>query len=95
MAYVPKNNTGSLFKNDRKDSDRHPDYTGSIIVDGVSYWLSAWVKEGQRGKFFSMAVKPKDERPRSDAAKDEMRTAHAKPQQSRPRDELDDELIPF
>jgi hypothetical protein len=52
---------GVLFKNDRKTTDSHPDYTGNINVGGQEFWLSAWIKEGQRGKFMSLSVKPKDE----------------------------------
>ncbi len=51
---------GVLFKNDRKESDNHPDYKGSAQVDGVDYWLSAWVKTGAKGKFMSLSLKPKD-----------------------------------
>jgi hypothetical protein len=36
--------------------------TGSIDVNGVEYWVSAWSKTSQAGaKFLSMSVKPKDE----------------------------------
>lgn len=53
-------NRGVLFENDRKETDNHPDYTGKLNVDGKEYWLSAWVKDGNKGEFFSLSVKPKD-----------------------------------
>lgn len=54
-------NRGVLFNNDRAESERHPQYKGSINIQGVDCWLSAWVKEGKNGKFFSLSVQPKDE----------------------------------
>jgi single-stranded DNA-binding protein len=65
MSY-DNTNTGLLAKNQRKEQDNHPDYTGSINVDGVDYWLSAWIKTGKEGgklegqKFFSLSLRPKD-----------------------------------
>ena len=54
-------NSGILGKNLRKTSASHPEYTGSITVDGKEYWLNGWVKDGAKGKFFSLALKPKEE----------------------------------
>jgi len=56
-------NRGVLFKNDRKESDRHPEYKGSINVNGEEFWLSSWVKDGKNGKFMSLSVTPKNDRP--------------------------------
>jgi hypothetical protein len=62
MTQYDNTNRGVLFKNDRKEQDNHPDYKGSINIDGQEFWLSAWIKESQKGKFMSLSVKPKEER---------------------------------
>jgi hypothetical protein len=54
-------NRGILFKNDRKESDKHPDYKGSVNVDGRDYWLSGWRKDTQKGPALSLSVQPKQE----------------------------------
>ena len=60
MAYEQKDNSGSLFKNDKKEKENHPDYRGSINVAGTDYWLDAWIKESKAGKkYMSLSVKPK------------------------------------
>ena len=60
MAYEQKPNSGSLFKNEKKEKDTHPNLQGSALIDGVEYWVSAWTKEGKKGKWISMAFKPKE-----------------------------------
>ena len=55
-----KDNSGVLFRNDKKDKETSPDYKGNITVGGKDYWLSAWIKEGKSGKFMGLAVSPKE-----------------------------------
>lgn len=59
-------NSGILFKNDKRDNQKAPDLTGKLNVGGVDYRLAAWVKEGARGKFMSLKVsglEPKSDLP--------------------------------
>ena len=60
MANYDDTNRGALFKNDKKEKDTHPDYRGSINVNGVDHWISAWLKTSRQGtKFMSLSVSPK------------------------------------
>jgi len=62
MAYEQRDNSGSLFKNDKKEKETHPDYKGSCMVGGVEMWMSAWLKTGANGtKFMSFSFQPKDQ----------------------------------
>ncbi len=69
---------GVLFKNDRKEKDSHPDYRGSCEVEGVQYWISAWIKTGQKGKFMSLSLQPKDA-PKNPPARERLQGRDNKP----------------
>jgi hypothetical protein len=56
-----RDNSGVLFKNDKKETEKHPDYKGNITINGQDYWLSAWIKDGKGGKFMGLAVSPKEQ----------------------------------
>ena len=60
MAYEPREGSGALFRNDKKGVEKRPDYRGTLMVGGRQYKLSAWVKEGARGKFLSINAQPDD-----------------------------------
>ena len=50
-------NRGAIFKNDNKNADNQPDYTGKINVDGVEKRIALWVRESAKGtKYMSAAI---------------------------------------
>jgi len=52
MPYEQRNNSGSLFKNDRKQNERQPDYNGNAVINGKPMRISAWIKKSQNGTTF-------------------------------------------
>lgn len=79
-----RDNSGTLGKNQRRQKDTHPEYNGQCVIDGKAYWISAWVKDGQSGKFFSLSFRPKEQQ-------------SARPAAPEPREEQNpfDDDIPF
>ena len=70
MAYEQRDLSVSLFRNDKKNSDKHPDYKGSVIVRGEEFWLAAWVKNRpERQEVFSLALTAKDDQRQGPAAR--------------------------
>lgn len=69
MAYEIKPNSGSLFRNENRRPDKTRDdgsvvkdaeYAGSAVIDGVEYFVDAWVNEAKTGKkYFGLRFKPK------------------------------------
>ena len=51
---------GSLSRNSKRENDRQPEFRGSCLIDGTEYWISAWVRENDNGRYFSLAFKPKE-----------------------------------
>ncbi len=60
MSQQQKDNSGALFKNDKKQHENQPDYNGQCTIGGIDFWMSAWLKEAQSGrKYMSFSFTPK------------------------------------
>lgn len=64
MAYELRDNSGSLFKNFKKENPNQPDMRGDAKIDGVEYFCSAWKKQDKNGNdWFSLSLSKKEARP--------------------------------
>lgn len=57
-SYQQRPGQGSLFKNDKKTTDKHPNLKGKVMLpDGTVCWISGWTKETSAGeKWISLAI---------------------------------------
>ena len=50
------NLTGSLFRNSKRTSEKHPNAKGRCEIDGQHYWIASWTKKvGTPDAFMSLA----------------------------------------
>jgi uncharacterized protein (DUF736 family) len=48
---------GALFREREKKSEKSPDYTGRVQINGTKYRLAGWVRESKAGqRFLSLAI---------------------------------------
>ena len=62
MNYDP-NMKGVLFKNDKGDNDKRPDYRGSAVINNVDYNISGWIKVSKKSGDKYMSLKFESKRP--------------------------------
>ena len=74
MSYETKENTGSLFPNDKKKEDKHPDYTGKVMIGGKLMQVAGWINESKSGKKY-MSLKFSDFQPKTDETREYTTTA--------------------
>ncbi len=65
MPEYDNNMTGVLFFEPEKQSEKHPDYTGSVEIDGKKLRLAGWAKRSQSGKDL-VSLKVSEFQPRSE-----------------------------
>lgn len=52
-----KDNTFVLFKNDKGENEKAPDFKGKITIAGKEYDLAAWAKESEKGTKYLWGTK--------------------------------------
>tara|TARA_R100000687_G_C6338174_1_gene112955 strand:+ start:231 stop:557 length:327 start_codon:yes stop_codon:yes gene_type:complete len=58
-----KEGQGKLWNNDKKESDKQPDFTGSLVLDGVKYSLAGWNNVSKAGDtYIGVRIKPWEDR---------------------------------
>lgn len=93
MTQYDNTNRGVLFTNDRKESDKHPDWKGRLNIAGVDHWVDGWIKQGARGEFISLSLgKPCD---KQGDAKPAAKPAPAKPVPPAQASGFDDADVPW
>jgi uncharacterized protein (DUF736 family) len=63
MAYIPREASGSLFRNElKKPGEKTPDYRGTVMWRGDILEIAGWIKSKDDGsKFLSIKIQePRD-----------------------------------
>lgn len=82
MSYELKPNTFSAFVNDKNGNEKKPDWTGKINVGGEVMRVAIWKRTSQSGiEYLSGVI---EEPVKAESVKEE-----------KPKEELDDQQIPF
>ena len=63
--YSPKDNSGVIFRNEKKERETHPDGKGSALIDGVEYWISSWTKNDRNGNPYRSLSFQRKEQPQT------------------------------
>lgn len=88
MAYEQRDNSGTAFVNDRKESEKHPDWSGSAMIDGKMYWVSMWDKTANSGKSMrTLSFKPKQTNPVPAPSRVNVPPQRSAPPKPEPQDE--------
>lgn len=93
MSNFDNTNRGAIWKNDDKQADNHPDYKGSLNINGVEYWVSAWKRKpdaSDKSPALSFTVKPKEEKQQQRGSYGESKARDSRNSNQKPNEEFDD-----
>lgn len=87
---------GSVFTNDKKTSEKHPDMTGSmVLMDGTEVWVSLWFQEKNDKQMGSIQIRAKDSNTRAQEPISEKAKAREPQWAAKARQEPLDDGIPW
>jgi len=100
MSNYDNTNRGQIWGNDKKEKDSQPDFKGSINIEGVEYWLSAWKRKPDahpKAPSLSFSVQRKDDVHNQglNQAQQAMQPAPQQAPQAAPSQDDDLDGIPF
>jgi hypothetical protein len=87
MSGYDNSNRGSIWKNEDRKSDTHPQFKGSAEVGGVEYWVSGWLRKAD--------ANPKAPAMSFSFTAKEVQSNKSQPTQAPANDFDTDESIPF
>lgn len=86
------NNSGVLFRNNKREKDSQPMYTGDCMVNGVELRIAAWVKTSQSGNsYMSLSFSIPQPAPQPAQAQPAQPVTYAQPAPMAP----DNDPLPF
>lgn len=71
MAYELKNNTFSLFENDKKGNDKSPDWRGKALIGGKEMRIAIWKRKSASGIEYLSGSIEEPFKPATEPAKEE------------------------
>lgn len=81
MAFQHKPNSGAVFENRYKKSDKHPAYKGDAMIDGKLYEVAVWERTTRAGKaMLSFKFEEPRDRQQQSPSFDERPKGKSKPQ---------------
>ena len=75
MSNYNNTNRISIWKNTKKETENHPDYTGTVNIEGVDYFVDLWKKSQdapEKAPVLSGKVKRKDKQPTQGGCKEDI-----------------------
>ena len=70
MTY-DNNNSGAIWPNKKKLTEKHPKWTGKCVIDGADYYMSAWAGDKDKPGAPSLTIKFQKVEQKVEASKQE------------------------